>query len=87
MNVEIYLESWSSFYGTPPSAPMSCKQSAWDRPGIVADRDRVEANMNTPREKAIFLAALSIQSGAWLSALPIASCGLHLDNDATCESL
>ena len=76
------LASWVSAFGLPPPAPMSCKQSAWDRPGIVADRGQVQANVHTPREKAVFLASLAAHSGDWLSALPIASCGLHLDNDA-----
>jgi len=80
--VQSSLDSWSSVYGQPPSPPLSSKQSAWDRPGIVAVRDRVEASINTPREKAMFLASLSPHSGGWLSALPIASCGLHLDNEA-----
>ena len=40
------------------------------------------ASLQTPREKAVFLAATASHSGAWLSALPIASCGLRLDDEA-----
>jgi len=40
------------------------------------------ASLQEPREKAIFLAATASHSGAWLAALPIASCGLRLDDEA-----
>ena len=80
--VDLCLVSWLSVHGLLPSAPVSHKQSAWDRPGIVADRCLVESNKNTTRDKAVFLASVSHHSGDWLSALPIASCGLHLDDEA-----
>ena len=65
-----------------PSAPNASKQSSWDYPCVVADKGLVEASKSTPREKAILLASTSNHSGDWLSALPIANCGLHLDDDA-----
>jgi len=46
------------------------------------DRAEVETNLVDPRQKATFLAAASRHSGDWLAALPIASCGLRLDDEA-----
>ena len=40
------------------------------------------ASLNDEREKATFLAATAPHSGAWLSALPRAACGLRLDDEA-----
>jgi hypothetical protein len=80
--VDMCLASWSSVHGLLPAAPRSSKQSVWDHPGIAADRGVVAASKNTPREKAIFLSSVSDHSGDWLSTLPIASCGLHLDDNA-----
>jgi len=58
------------------------KQSAWDRPGIKLVNDQLMASLNDRREKATFLAAKAPHSGAWLSALPTAACGLCLDDEA-----
>jgi len=38
--------------------------------------------MNSPLQQASFLAASSSHSGDWHFALPIASCGLRLDDEA-----
>jgi len=35
-----------------------------------------------PRQKAVLLAAMAPHSGDWLSALPIASCGLRMDDES-----
>ena len=35
-----------------------------------------------PSEQARFLAATALHSGDWLLALPFASCGLQLDDEA-----
>jgi len=35
-----------------------------------------------PRQKAVLLAAVAPHSGDWLSALPIASCGLRMDDES-----
>ena len=42
----------------------------------------VENGLSSPVQQAAFLAASSQHSGDWLFALPIASCGLRLDNEA-----
>jgi len=51
------------------------KQPFWDRPGIQADRFRVESSLKSPFQRVAFLVASSQHSGDWLHALPIASCG------------
>jgi len=77
-----YLSVWSSLYGTAPQAPLSSKQSSWDLPIVEAVRNRVFASLSSPRERASFLAAGAPHSGDWLKALPIAACGLRLDDSA-----
>ena len=49
---------------------------------MLVDKALVEASLNSPHSRASFLAASSQHSGDWLFALPIASCGLKLDDEA-----
>ena len=42
----------------------------------------MDSSMNSANHRASFLAASSQHSGDWLFALPIASCGLRLDDEA-----
>ena len=79
---ETFQARWSASYGSPPPGELTSKQSAWDRPGVLFDRARVEESLVDERQKATFLAAATRHSGDWLTALPIASCGLRLDNEA-----
>ena len=51
-------------------------------PGLQAARDSVESSKSDPWQKAAFSAAAARYSGDWLLALPIASCGLRLDDEA-----
>ena len=76
-----YLSIWSSTNGPLPDT-LPSKQPFWDRPGLLADRAMVETNLNTTFQRACFLAASSPHTGDWLFALPIASCGLQLDDEA-----
>jgi hypothetical protein len=80
--LKTYEASWTATHGTPPAGTLAFKQAAWDRPGVVADRTMVEAGLTDPRLKASYLAAAAPHSGDWLSALPITSCGLRLDDEA-----
>jgi len=75
------LLSWSAQFGgiaeiLPP------KQPFWDRPDVLADKAVVESSLISPHSRASFLAACTQHSGDWLFALPIASCGLQLDDEA-----
>jgi len=47
----------------------------------------VDSSMNSAHHRASFLSASSQHSGDWLFALPIASCGLMLDDEAVSDSV
>jgi len=78
---QLYLSMWSSSDGPPPD-PLSGKQSFWDRPGLLTDLALIESSLVEPSQRARFLAAQARHSGDWLLALPIANCGLRLDDEA-----
>jgi len=75
------LSIWSSAFGPLPDN-LPSKQPFWDRPGVLADRAMVDAVLTTPLQQAFYLAASSPHNHDWLSALPTASCGLWLDDEA-----
>jgi len=60
------------------------KQPFWDRPGIETDRSQVDSSLSLLFQYAAFIAASSQHSGDLLQALPIASCGMRLDDKAIC---
>jgi len=76
-----YLSTWSSSAGPPPD-PLPGKQSFWDKPGLLTDHALIESSLVEPSQRARFLAAQVPQSGDWLLALPIANCGLRLNDEA-----
>ena len=57
----------------------ACKQRAWDEPIVKDDINHLFA-IASQRDKSRLLAVTS-HSGDWLHVLPIASCGLHLENE------
>jgi len=67
---------WSS--AGPPPDPLAGKQSFWHRPGLLTVRELIESSLVEPSRRARFLS----HSGDWLLALPIANCGLRLDDEA-----
>ena len=71
---------WSSSFGQLPD-PLPLKQSFWNRPGVESHHDLVESSLVNSYQRASFLAASAPHSGDWLSALPISSCGLKLDDE------
>jgi len=75
------MSDWSIKFGNVPDV-LPGKQPFWDRPGVLEDKALVEANLHTAHHQASFLAASSQHSGDWLFALPIASRGLKLDDEA-----
>src|SRR6218665_236295 len=73
---------WSTASTTQSlEGPLALKQSAWDKPlldKIVADLlDQQPDQINQARLKAISVP----HAGDWLLVLPIASCGLRLDDE------
>ena len=78
-----HLTTWQTTFGSlPASDPLSCKQSLWDRPGILASLAVIESSISDPIQMATFLAASAPYSGDWLLALPVSSCGMKLNDDA-----
>ena len=49
---------------------------------MLTEKALVESSFNSSHSRAWFLAACAEHSGDWLFALPLASCGLHLDDEA-----
>ena len=79
--LQAYLSVWSARFGTPPDQ-LPPKQTFWDRPVVAPDRAEVKSCLDSPLQLASFLAATARHSGDLLFALPIASCGLKLDDEA-----
>jgi len=79
--LQSYLSAWTLKFGDVPDE-LPTKQPFWDRPGVLEDKKLVEASLNSAHQQASFLAASFQHSGDWLFALPIASCGLKLDDEA-----
>ena len=48
----------------------------------IAGAPKLESGLVDARQKATFLAATAPHTGDWLSAVPIAACGLRLDDEA-----
>ena len=61
---------------------LPAKQGAWDRPLVERDKLSIMASMSNPVDRARMAAACFPHSGDWLTALPITSCGLCIDNEA-----
>ena len=76
-----YLSTCSMQFGDVPEV-LPTKPPFWDRPGVLVDKALVEATLNSPHSRTSFLAACCQHSRDWLFALPIASCGLEMDDKA-----
>src|SRR6218665_464362 len=62
--------------------PEPDKQSAWDRPLVEADKEEVRRGASGLVEHARLDAVCRPHSADWMMALPLAACGLVLDNEA-----
>jgi len=64
-------------------APLSFKQGPWDRPYLQSAKATVlDSAAGDAYHSARLAAVTAPHSGDWLYSLPIASCGLKLDNEA-----
>ena len=72
----------SKFPMLPPSGSDAGKQHAWDKAVIEAEFGILVNCYTDTNHKARLLAAAAPHSGDWLHTMPIASCGLHMDNDS-----
>ena len=52
------------------------------RPAVLEDKALVEATLSSALHRVSFVTAFRQHSGNWLFVLPIASCGLKLDDEA-----
>jgi len=73
---------WSASFGAPLTRPATHRYEAWDRPCTNAIEDELQSVLTSPRQKSSFLAATAPHSGYWLNALPIACCGLRMDDES-----
>ena len=77
------LDLWCGSIGAaPPTGTLAIKQRNWDGPAVSKGRALLESSVDTPQDRARLLAVASPHAGDWLKALPIASCGLRLDDEA-----
>jgi len=76
-----YLSAWSAKFGDVQDT-LPTKQPFWDRPGVLEDKALVVSSLNSIHLRGSFLAVSMHHSGDWLFAMPIASCGLRLDDEA-----
>jgi hypothetical protein len=82
-HVHLSRSKWTTTHNQPsPPEAVAFKQATWDTPVVLADKELVSANALDNHSKARLLAASSPQSGDWLHAMPISSCGLRLDDEA-----
>ena len=65
-----------------PEGKAAGRQKEWDTLSVQEEYSQLLARYTEPCHRARLLAASSDHSGDWLHALPIAACGLHLDNEA-----
>ena len=66
----------------PPPGSATGKQRAWDEPVIETEYSLLLNCYSEPNHRARLLAAAAPHSGDWLHELPIAACGLHLDDES-----
>lgn len=77
------LDAWIRSNRPLPPPQKSGSQAILDECLIREDKLEVESLMISQRQKATLLAASSPHSGDWLLALPLANCGLRLDDEGT----
>ena len=76
------LTTWSCSHTSAPSSESdSSKQKAWDMPHVSAAFTRLLEGA-TPQAKGRLLAVQRKETGAWLTAPPVSSLGLRLEDEA-----
>jgi Reverse transcriptase (RNA-dependent DNA polymerase) len=76
------LKLWSTlFHAQIPQAQFAGRQRAWDKPIVERDSAVLFSSLPGAYDQARLRAISSPHSSDWLHALPIASCGLRLDDE------
>jgi len=79
----ILRERWCAEYAIPcPDDSASHRQSSWDKPMLDRDADNVASSVTDDYNRARLKAVGAPHASDWLFALPIAACGLRLDDEA-----
>ena len=66
---------------SPPTGLDRHKQKQWDTPKALGTCGSLLNTATVPSDRARLLAVATKESGAWLSALPLSTLGLRMDND------
>ena len=75
---------WTNLYNhSAPAGEAANIQNNWDAPAVEIPFKEVFDSQTDATDRARLLAVSSPRSSDWLHALPIAACGLHLDDEAT----
>ena len=81
-NVALTLSRWMEmFNSTQIDGTLSTRQRSWDLAAIEHCNATLDKGFSDSTNVARLLAARDVHSGDWLSAFPISSCGLRVDND------
>ena len=76
-------EMWSEMSNTSvPTGTSAFVQKNWDKPIISELVSTLTSTLSSDKDRARFLAVSAPLASAWLNALPIAACGLRLDDNA-----
>ena len=76
------LDRWTATTSQQPiSDDLNHKQRSWDDAIIRKIKNGLTAAFTSDIQHARFLGAQSVHSGDWLNAVPIANCGLRLDDE------
>ena len=59
-----------------------CSQRSWDAVAIAHGKSALDDHYTDPINRARLLAVSAPHAGDWLNVLPVASCGLRLDDES-----
>ena len=80
---EMALARWQEIGSSQrPETGLAHRQSAWDRPLLDRIISDLRSRLPDPGHRARLGATMAPHAGDWLLALPVANCGLKLDDEA-----